>query len=537
MTDEQNRNIAYNIAWYLHSYGIRDIVVSPGSRNAAIIDALANGPFCFKLHYVVDERQAAFTALGIVVATHTVVAMVCTSGSAVFNYAPALAEAYYSRIPLVAITADRPLDVIDQRDSQTIRQAHALDAVVRRSVDIADDMPAPYVRRLIQDALNAAGDYIPGPVHINVRLHQPMAELRGDAGEPVMVMRHTALPDLDDLRRNALSRLGDRILIIIGGMYYDRRLHEVLCTLRDNVPKADCDEKLGNVAIVAEVGSNVGKCADIMAGDFETAIAEGRLNDLMPDTVVIMGGALVSAGIKRWLRELPESTHVVNVGYDDIIVDTFGRLTDTVECTPTEFFICLDNPYTIRGDYRSRIAALPHNIEHPLFDALQTALNSEDLNLHLSNGTTVRLAAAMKLPKARVWCNRGVSGIDGSTSTAVGTAIAFPFITTLLVTGDMSAAYDISALSNPDIPPTFKMIIRANGGGDIFRRIPATRHLDIVEPYLAAMPLFPIAEIARAYGFDFAETDLADVAADGLRDFINLPRKAILLVKENKDTE
>ncbi len=536
MTDEQNKNIAYNIALYLHSYGIRDIVVSPGSRNAAIIDALANGPFSFKLHYVVDERQAAFTALGIVVATHRVAAMVCTSGSAMLNYAPALAEAYYSRIPLVAITADRPADVIDQRDSQTIRQAHALDAVVRRSVDIADDMPAPYARRLIQDAIRAADFGISGPVHINVRLHQPMTELRGDAGEPVVVIPHTASPDLDDLRRDVLYRLDNRILIIIGGMEYNHRLHDVLCTLRDQAPQADCDEKLGNVAIVAEVSSNVGQCADIMAGDFETAIAEGRLNDLMPDTVVIMGGALVSAGIKRWLRELPESTHVVNVGYDDSIVDTFGRLTDTVECFPNQFFICLAHA-TRRSDYRSRIAALPHNIEHPLFDALQTALNSEDLNLHLSNGTTVRLAAAMKLPKARVWCNRGVSGIDGSTSTAVGTAIAFPFITTLLVTGDMSAAYDISALSNPDIPPTFKMIIRANGGGDIFRRIAATRHLDIVEPYLAAMPLFPIAEIARAYGFDFAETDLADVAADGLRNFINLPRKAILLVKENKYTE
>lgn len=535
MTDEQNKNIAYNIAWYLHSYGIRDIVVSPGSRNAAIIDALANGPFCFKLHYVVDERQAAFTALGMAVASTRPVAMVCTSGSAMLNYAPALAEAYYSRIPLVAITADRPADIIDQRDSQTIRQAHALDAVVRRSVDIADDMPAHYVRRLIQDALNAAGDYIPGPVHINVRLHQPMTELRDDAGEPVVVIPHTAFLDLDDLRRDVLYRLGNRILIIIGGMDYNHRLHDVLCTLRDQAPQADCDEKLGNVAIVAEVSSNVGQCADIMAGDFETAIAEGRLNDLMPDTVVIMGGALVSAGIKRWLRELPESTHVVNVGYDNSIVDTFGRLTDTVECNPDQFFICLAHD-TGCGDYRSRIAALPHNIEHPLFDALQSVLYSEDLNLHLSNGTTVRLAAAMKLPKARVWCNRGVSGIDGNTSTAIGTAI-FTDRPTLLVTGDMSAAYDISALSNPDIPPTFKMIIRANGGGDIFRRIPATRHLDIVEPYLAAMPLFPIAEIARAYGFDFSETDLADVTADGLRNFINLPRKAILLVKENKDTE
>lgn len=525
MTDEQNRNIAYNIAWYLHSYGIRDIVVSPGSRNAAIIDALANGPFCFKLHYVVDERQAAFVALGMAVASTRPVAMVCTSGTAMLNYAPALAEAYYSRIPLVAITADRPADVIDQRDSQTIRQAHALDEVVRRSVEISDDMPAAYARRLIQDALITCNRAFPGPVHINVRLHQPTAELTGEAGEPKKICVVSAEEDVRWLFEFDCeeSCFGEKTLLIIGGLPYNLRMDNALKSLR-------IIHKLKGLAIVAEINSSLAAYADLTTGDLEKAILAGINPDLIPDTVILMGGALVSGHIKKWLRELPESTHFINVGHDDTIVDTFGHLDYVFDCQPEKFIHTLDEviPET---NYVDRMSALRQSPSHPLFAMLGEAIDRRHINLHLSNGSTIRKAARMVLPRARVWCNRGVSGIDGSTSTAIGTAI-FTDRPTLLVTGDMSAAYDISALSNPDIPPTFKMIIRANGGGDIFRRIAATRHLDIVEPYLAAMPLFPIAEIARAYGFDFAETDLADVTADGLRDFINLPRKAILLVNE-----
>lgn len=530
MTDEQNRNIAYNIAWYLHSYEIRHVVVSPGSRNAAIIDALANGPFCFKLHYVVDERQAAFTALGMAVASTRPVAMVCTSGSAMLNYAPALAEAYYSRIPLVAITADRPADIIDQRDSQTIRQAHALDAVVRRSVDIADDMPAAYARRLILDALITCNRTIPGPVHINVRLHQPTTKLTGMACEPKKICVVSAEEDVRWLFEFDCeeSCFGEKTLLIIGGLPYNLQMVNALQSLR-------IIHKLKGLAIVAEINTSLAAYADLTTGDLEKAILAGIDPDLIPDTVILMGGALVSGHIKKWLRELPESTLFINVGHDDTIVNTFGHLDYVFDCQPEKFIHALDEviPET---NYADRMSALRQRPSHPLFATLGEAIDRRHLNLHLSNGTTVRLAAAMKLPKARVWCNRGVSGIDGNTSTAIGTAI-FTDRPTLLVTGDMSAAYDISALSNPAIPPTFKMIIRANGGGDIFRRIPATRHLDIVEPYLAAMPLFPIAEIARAYGFDFAETALADVTADGLRNFINLPRKAILLVKENKYTE
>lgn len=532
MTDEQNKNIAYNIAWYLHSYGIRDIVVSPGSRNAAIIDALANGPFCFKLHYVVDERQAAFVALGMAVASTRPVAMVCTSGTAMLNYAPALAEAYYSRIPLVAITADRPADVIDQRDSQTIRQAHALDEVVRRSVDIADDMPATYVRRLIQDALHATSDPIPGPVHINVRLHQPTAEFSGEAREPKLIYFSKPSEDTETelfnfgFGENCFGKktLLSKTLLIIGGTRYSFEVQNALRGLKNN-------NRLKGLVTVAEVNTSNSTNTNLTAADLEKAILAGIDPDLIPDTVILMGGALVSGHIKKWLRELPESTHFINVGHDDTIVDTFGHINYIIDCQPDRFLTILEDIIPDSVDYIGRMSALRRHPSHPLFAKLEEAIGEHSINLHLSNGTTIRYASAMRLPSAIVWCNRGVSGIDGSTSTAIGTAILTNF-STLLVTGDMSAAYDISALSNPDIPPAFKMIIRANGGGDIFRRIAATRHLDIVEPYLAAMPLFPIAEIARAYGFDFAETDLADVTADDLRDFINLPRKAILLVNE-----
>ncbi|MDE6612421.1 MAG: 2-succinyl-5-enolpyruvyl-6-hydroxy-3-cyclohexene-1-carboxylic-acid synthase, partial [Muribaculaceae bacterium] len=173
---------AYLLSELLASAGVRYVVVSPGSRCAPLILALSRSE-CFDIKLVIDERSAAFIGLGIALATGSPVALVCTSGSAVLNYAPALAEAYYRRVPLIAVSADRPADMIDIRDSQTIRQYGALSAVVRRSVDIRDvssERDLRFANRLINDALDSAVGHIKGPVHINMQFDAPLTPATQD---------------------------------------------------------------------------------------------------------------------------------------------------------------------------------------------------------------------------------------------------------------------------------------------------------------------------------------------------------------------
>ena len=154
----------------LYEYGVRDVVVSPGSRNTPLILALEATELLRK-HIVIDERSAAFVALGMSLQSGRPVACICTSGSAVLNYGPAVAEAFYRCVPLIVISADRPLEWIDQDDSQTLHQHRVLDNIVKASYDIAVDeaTTAGYVSRILNDALTMAISRRRGPVHINMQ--------------------------------------------------------------------------------------------------------------------------------------------------------------------------------------------------------------------------------------------------------------------------------------------------------------------------------------------------------------------------------
>lgn len=209
------------------------------------------------------------------------------------------------------------------------------------------------------------------------------------------------------------------------------------------------------------------------------------------------------------------------MGYDDCHVDTYGALTDSVHTTPAEFFKALRIHLTARPAF-AKVArpSLP-----AVFDALSDAFRGCDF--HISNGTAIRYAQYMRFD-AQVESNRGVSGIEGSTSTAIGAAMATGR-PTVLVTGDMSAAYDIGALAVAGIPPTFRMVVLDNGGGDIFRAVATTRGLPECEERFVAAPVLPLRQLAAAYGFEYFETD-AD--SSDLKSFAEASgRPAILRVR------
>ena len=494
---------AYLLSELLASAGVRYVVVSPGSRCAPLILALSRSE-CFDIKLVIDERSAAFIGLGIALATGSPVALVCTSGSAVLNYAPALAEAYYRRVPLIAVSADRPADMIDIRDSQTIRQYGALSAVVRRSVDIRDvssERDLRFANRLINDALDSAVGHIKGPVHINMQFDAPLTPATQD--RPRTLARR--IPVVASSATSHLQGLIDTIdakargLILVGAFHPSAHFKSAVSRLIGR----------GNVVVLSEAQANLRESIGFFnpKPDFPSLPR--------PDVVVTVGGSLCSATLKSYLRSLPSLRHI-SLGYDDNHNDTFGALTESVACDEADFIGALADH--IEGD-SAFVAAW-----NCCFDVDCTSLSKVSLTIaelarrmpdacfHFSNGMSVRYAQTVRYAQGcRVEANRGVSGIEGSTSTAIGYAMASekPVV---LVSGDMSAAYDVGALATDAIPSNFKMLVVDNGGGDIFRAVATTRDKPETERFFVARPHLPLKALACAYGLRYC---------DSLDEFIN----------------
>lgn len=508
------------ISSLLADHGVRRVFISPGSRNTPLTVALARteGLECLP---VIDERSAAFMALGASVRSGEPVAVCCTSGTALLNYAPAVAEAYYRRVPLIVISADRPEEWIDQDDSQTLWQQNALEPYVKRSCDISArlnfDNGEWWVNRVVNDLLIEAVSGPKGPVHINVRFDNP---LNRTAPCPAVGQRQIfrlsperaiSLPEARALAENMASP--KKVMVIAGFMQPDNSLNKALQQF-STAP---------NTVVLSESISNLHGpwLIDNIDSTMRTLTPEMK-RELAPDLVITIGGALVSRMVKEWIRSLPSETEHWHVGYSDVTVDCFKHLTMRIDLRPDIFFRqtakqmlrlggCSD--YRERWMHTAREARKKHDEycrELPWCDlkAFETLFGMipRQWDLHLSNGTPIRYGQLVEHGHIhRTDCNRGVSGIDGCTSTALGASVANPKGVTLLISGDMSFQYDIGALASPHMGPGFKMVVICNGGGGIFRFIPSTRTLPELERYFAVGTRLPLADLCRGYGIAYHE--------------------------------
>ncbi len=507
-----------SLADILRRQGVVDIVVCPGSRNSPILTAMiqADG---LNVTTIVDERSAGFVALGIASITGNPVAVVCTSGTALLNLSPAVAEAYYRKIPLIAVSADRPMEWIDQDDSQTLRQFRALDNFVKKSYDIPAYDSADirwFINRTINDSLITACSSPKGPVHINLQIGEPLGGMTSvrDSDERGI---STVTPCLEMSTTTARS-LGCEIsshrnvMIIAGFMAPDSTLNKALKKL----------SALPNFVIMTETIANLHGDDFISEIDATlSAISKCQRKELSPDLVITLGGALVSRHVKQYLREIQPKEHW-HVGQSLTTVDCFKCLTRRIEMGPGIFFRQLASamqPHRATSDYRQSWITMRNAARslHQSFvahapwcdlKAFSVIMPSvpRNYNLQLSNGTPIRYAQLFaERSYHRCDCNRGVSGIDGSTSTAVGASLAYKAAPTLLITGDMSAQYDIGALANRCIPERLKVIVICNSGGGIFHFIKATRNLDIVRECFDEPCNFPAEKTAEAFGFSYFE--------------------------------
>ena len=494
--------------------GIRKIVFSSGSRNAPLIVAFnEHGGFnTFSIH---DERSAAFFALGMAQQTGETVAIACTSGSAALNYAPAIAEAYYQRIPLLVITADRPLEWIDQGEGQTMRQRNIYANFIKSSYEIFQETIHPdelrYNTRMFNEAINITQIAPPGPVHVNIPLREPLYTMGHDNFDNRLeiIDNISPLPELSDDILDSLADIWNRSkrkLILTGILPEDIELKKIIKVLSDDP----------SVIVMTETTSNIYDPDFINNIDrFIMSIDEDERYS--PDLLLTLGSNIVSKKIKYLLRKWNPVEHW-DVDESDKIIDTYKSLTKHIKSELKSLLSGL-NKRKIKNnsDYKNIYMQQEVRVKSKHKEFFETAnwsdlkayyiINEyfpENINLQMANSTAVRYAQLMK-PRADILynSNRGVAGIDGCTSTAGGASIVNDRMT-VLVTGDVAFLYDSNALWNKYVASNFKIIVFNNEGGNIFRFIPGPPETKQLEEFFEAHHNIKAEFIAKAFDINYS---------------------------------
>lgn len=560
------------IAAALRRYGCRYAVVSPGTRSAPMIMALTRQEG-LETVAVVDERSAAFIALGHAEVAQEPVGLVCTSGTALLNYAPAVAEAYYKLIPLIVISADRPASMIDQDDSQTIRQEGSLANITLASYslrgEIGNEEQRWHTERTINDALlRAIAGPRRGPVHINLHLSEPLTRQATVSDcwplRKIDLVKPEALLSVRQARDMAAELTSARVMVVAGFMSPDNAVSRALAQLA----------QLPNVVVLAEGLANLhcGSSAQVHTSpdSLLSAMSAEDLTALRPQVLITVGGALVSRLLKEYLRGDGRPQEHWHVGCYDMTIDCYRALTRRVEIPPPGFFPRLANAmrhlhltrharraestfgsleatdYAARwNSYEKRAreldAAFTERAPWSDYKAISTIFSAslpKEWNLRLGNGMALRYALLQPLERFhRVDGNRGTSGIDGCTSTALGASTAYSH-PTLLLTGDMGAQYDLSALgASRLLSPRLEIIVMANGDGSIFRFIRPTSSLPETDEFMAMKVNLPLRQLAAAYGFRYLRAASVLSLERALQELIHEQAKPCILEVITSSTE
>ncbi len=493
--------------------GVKHAVISPGSRSAPLVIAFnkQEGMECLQ---VIDERSAAFFALGMAQQLHAPVALICTSGSAVLNYGPAIAEAFYQRIPLLVITADRPEEWVDQGEGQAIRQHGVLALHMKRSVQLpritSDELARWHCGRLINEAIDTTLLPVPGPVHVNVPFAEPLYGTTEEIGTsrfiaPVMTEAFV-LPDHARWLIGQLSAC-KKVMVLAGQGIWSDGLRKQLLQLA----------ALPQVTIHTEATSNLDETAFITCIDrVIEAVSERNEKDLRPDLLITFGGAVVSKRIKTLLRKWKPAQHW-NIDAGQRHYDTYQSLSHDIAVSPEIFFAQLapsvvpnESIYgevwkmmdeSTRGKHNRIVADAPF-CDLTVFNTLNDRIPG-DSAVHLANSTPARYAQLFDRVRGHRWFgNRGTSGIDGCTSTAVGAAFATKQITTL-ITGDTAFCYDSNAFWNNHLSSQLKVIVIDNGGGNIFRYIDGPDKDPEMLPWFEAPHTRSVEQLVKSYGLPY----------------------------------
>lgn len=488
----------------LKAKGVEQAVISPGSRNAPLIQVFYRefGENCMS---IVDERSAAYFALGLAVSSQKPVAILTTSGTAVLNLGPALAEAYYLGAPLIAITADRPAEWIDQEDNQTIRQDKVFLNIKKGfelpvQINTEDDLWL--AERIINEAANISMTGKPGPVHINVPLREPLYELLPEIGNYRIIDATETSGYIFPEKLKTKFQRAESILIIAGQLHKNERIFKSMAKLLEDK----------RICVTAEPISNLTDLDGVINADLILATHPQKHRELVPDLILYFGGQVISKNVKQFIRKINNCEQwVINPAGEH--TDTFKGLGTVIKTDVAQFVKYLSEIRTEGGDHNYQekctnlFNAAKNKINNSIekygysdltvFYALSKKITSNDI-VFIGNSSIVRYFQLFGTKAAAVYSNRGTSGIDGCLSTAAGIARnSDKDVYTIL--GDLSFLYDSNGLWNAQLPHNLKIIVINNNGGGIFSLLEGPSGLNAYVPFFKAGHQVQISKLCEAY--------------------------------------
>lgn len=484
-SDKINVNILTSL---MVAHGVRTVVVCPGSRNAPLAHNFAS---CPEMHCVAatDERSAGFYALGLALASERPVAVCVTSGSALLNLAPAVAEAYYREVPLLVISADRPLAMINQLQGQTLPQAGALGMMVKATMQLPEphnEVERWHCNRLVNEAMIKMLMHGGGPVHINVPISEPLYNFAVEVlPEERRISKAAASADQAKLTAIAADFAKARKPLIVVGQMERREWHKV----------AEAVEKLEMRAVVLAEKLSDDSERQLPALDM---LVERMANaaDYQPDYIIYIGGNMVAKAMRQFLQQTkPRRSIVVNEAGD--VADVMMNATDIVEAKPSEMLRALASAVSsdkeasawIESWQRLKAEAIEQanvatgNWQNEAIREFFHAIRGKEMNVHVANSLSVRMA--LKYADRYLYVNRGVNGIEGSLSTAAGFSIMSACPVACII-GDLSFFYDANALWNQELCGNFRILLLNNKCGGIFSKFEQLADSPACDSYVMA---------------------------------------------------
>ena len=521
-------------------FDLFDVVISPGSRNVPLAIGFASNKK-FKCYSIVDERSAAFFALGLSQKSKKPTILICTSGSALLNYYPAVAEAYYSEIPLIILSADRPEYKINIGDGQTINQSNVFEKNILYSNSLKQDCShatEEIIKSNLQKIVNDKADYSKieklqksiqknneeiieiafnlsinkmQPVHLNVPMEEPLYEFNDSPSISVKVKKKTekkpSLTDLDNFYK-AINK-ASKIMILIGvsdGNILSKKSIQKINSCSSIIVMKEHTSNVFNESFISNI--------DRLIGPIELqSNSDSLFDELSPEIVISLGGMIVSKKIKSFLRNYKPRKHF-HIG-NNISKDSFYSGVEHINTTANKFFENIDlnksdSKYFEKWnqldysklDLHNRYMKVINFSDLKVFEILTNWIPKK-YNIQVANSTPIRYFQLFDLKnKNLMFANRGTSGIDGSTSTAIGSSVQNDS-PVLLVTGDLSFFYDVNALWNNHIPKNFRIIIINNSGGGIFKILPGFKENNLFSEFIETQHNLSARLIAKMFNFNY----------------------------------
>ena len=517
-----------------------DVVISPGSRNVPLAIGFASNKK-FKCYSIVDERSAAFFALGLSQKSKKPTILICTSGSALLNYYPAVAEAYYSEIPLIILSADRPEYKINIGDGQTINQSNVFEKNILYSNSLKQDCShatEEIIKSNLQKIVNDKADYSKieklqksiqknneeiieiafnlsinkmQPVHLNVPMEEPLYEFNDSPSISVKVKKKTekklSSTDLDSFYK-AINK-ASKIMILIGvsdGNILSKKSIQKINSCSSIIVMKEHTSNVFNESFISNIDRLIGPIELHSNSDF-------LFDELSPEIVISLGGMIVSKKIKSFLRNYKPQKHF-HIG-NNISKDSFYSGVEHINTTAKKFFENIDlnksdSKYFEKWnqldysklDLHNRYMKVINFSDLKVFEILTNWIPKK-YNIQVANSTPIRYFQLFDLKnKNMMFANRGTSGIDGSTSTAIGSSVQNDS-PVLLVTGDLSFFYDVNALWNNHIPKNFRIIIINNSGGGIFKILPGFKENNLFSEFIETQHNLSARLIAKMFNFNY----------------------------------